>query len=157
MKALALILCAVALSGCTVSAVSEVSSFGPSRAVWALDQQAETCASSRAAGVIVGDPSALAGVPLVGGWVGAGVDALEAERTCEIVRGLNPSERARLRALIVAAARRGQPLAEGAFTAAPRALPDGCAAVSLRHAPSGRLLAPQRLCPDGQGGYVPLV
>lgn len=156
-RCVALLAVAAALGGCTVTAVSEVASFGGPQPVWAIDAQASACASSRAAGVVVGDPGALAGVPFVGSMAQAGAESLEAEATCRIVRTLGPDERARLRTLQIAAARDLRTVEQGAFAASARPTGDGCRLVATRHLPSGRALAPQRLCPDGRGGLVPLV
>lgn len=146
---------ALALAGCTATAVSGVATFGPSAAVWAVDREAEACANTRAGGVVLGDPGAFAGVPLVGGLARAGSDVLEAEATCRVVRTFGPTERARIRAVQASAARSGSRAADGFVAVVPRRAAGGCVALATTHLASGRVLAPERLCPDGRGGFVP--
>lgn len=122
---------------------------------WAIDQQAVYCANTRAGGLIIGNPQAFSGVPLIGRAASATAGLLHEEEACKVVRGLRPDDITQLKTAQVAAARENRALTSGPFTITPRPVGAECLPVVTLHRPSGQTLRPETLCRDKQGSYAP--
>ncbi len=123
---------------------------------WAIDQQVVYCANTRAGGLIIGNPQAFSGVPLIGQAANATAGILQEEDACKVVRGLRPDDVTQLKIIQSMAARENRALTSGPFTITPRSVGAECLPIVTLHRPSGQVLRQETLCRDKQGSYAPL-
>lgn len=123
---------------------------------WAIDQQVVYCANTRAGGLVIGNPQAFSGVPLIGQAANATAGILQEEEACKVVRGLRPDDVSQLKIAQAMAARENRALTSGSFTITPRPIGADCVPLTTLHRPSGQALRQETLCRDKQGNYAPL-